>query len=140
MHRGSVLRVLWVVAALSLTSPALAVTAKQKEMVTIYSNVCYHEESGDLIGELILILRQYSETYVVYQEASGILTAPEPIKAKVDGDRIDIELPEATPGYVVTFSGKLTDKAIIGRFSNAPEKVVRLTKQPNVSRGAPDCK
>ena len=140
MRRGAAFSILWLVVALSLASPALAVTTKQKEMVTIYSNVCYHEESGDLIGELMLILRQYGDTYVVYQEASGILTAPQPIKAKVDGDRIDIELPTASPGYVVTFSGKLTDKAIIGRFSNARDKVVRLARQPNVSRGAPDCK
>lgn len=134
------LKFLWLVVPLSLASPALAATAKQKEMVTIYSNVCYHEESGDLIGELMLILRQYGETYVVYQEAAGILTAPEPIKAKIEGDRIEIEFPEASPGYVVTFSGKLTDKAITGRFSYEPDKVVRLVRQPNVSQGARDCK
>jgi hypothetical protein len=109
-------------------------------MVTIYSNVCYHEESGDLIGELIMILRQYGDTYVVYQQAEGILTEQQPIKAKVEGDRIDIEFAEDTPGYVVTFSGKLTDKAIVGRFSYEPDKVVRLFRQPNISQGARDCK
>jgi hypothetical protein len=137
MHRRLALLV---AAALSLASPALAATVKQKEMVTIYSNVCYHEESGDLLGALVLVLKQYGETYIVYQEAEGILTSPKPIKAKVAGDRIDIEFAEDSPGYVVTFSGKLTDKAITGRFSYEPDKLVRLVRQPNVSQGAPDCK
>lgn len=116
---------------LLMSAPATA-----KDVITIYSNVCYHEESGDLAGELIILLRQYGVTHVVYQRTGGVMMPPDHvIAAKLEAARIDFQL---EGGF--RFSGRVSKKEIIGWFSHDPQRVVRLPRQVNVDDGAPTCK
>lgn len=114
--------------------------ASARDMVSVYSNICYDQKSGGLIGDQILILREFGDTNVVYQRAAGVLKAPEKIKENAAGNLLQFDYQSSDSGPVVDFVGEIADDAIVGRFNGNPDKDVRLARRSNQQMAAPRCK
>ena len=102
---------LWSGAALAASLPN-----SSAELVTIYSNLCMHSESGDVLGErLILIWEDGTPQTVLFQTIAGWPRQSELVSAEFDGDVLTFALSGADKA---TFEGKITPKEVIGSFSD----------------------
>lgn len=123
-----------VFAILVFLASATAVSAA--DMVNgfaLYSNVCLHGESGDLLGTRIALLRLADGVYAMYQESEGWPGEPRMVKLD-DGQfkkgRLDFTVQIDRQSRVV--QGRVTDKALLltsGGLRN-DEKPLRLDRAP----------
>ena len=104
--------------------PTLAGAEKPKEFLAVYSNMCVHPESGDLLGERMIVFRsghpfEKEKVWVLYQRGVGVLSEPLFEVAEIDGDsfRIDIHFPSADR-YFRKLVGRITPDTIEGRYTD----------------------
>jgi hypothetical protein len=132
-----------------LTGLALAVgraSAAPTPGFTLYSDVCYHRESGDILGTRIGILKLPEASYLYLQSAQGAFTPPQLIKLE-PGDLKDGRLTFSTrillKGPQSSFHGRVTDAALTGTFDNAlpfDERRLNLRRISPDKKRFPDCK
>ena len=118
--------------------------------LALYSDVCLNEQSGDLRGERIGVLRlnRGYDLYVFYQDAGGAsFTLPaivrlDPFQGETVGPTIFFTIDYNGPD---TFRGTITDKMIIGEFSDPRHssefgrRQFRLHRVSLDQKGYPDC-
>lgn len=128
--------------------PALAQVSDstpENELVSIYSDICLHEETGDLGGRRIFLIRgdgRGYEYYVAVQWAEGGLGMPLLVPAFIQGGEIRFRLEES--GYVRNFIGQLTEEHLVGYFEEDGldvdgEPSIKLSRQPNVPGAGFSC-
>ena len=88
------------------------------ESFVVYSNVCVHRETGDLLGTRIALLRFSDGAYVLVQSAEGELEAPDTIKLAEDPWKTS-RLRFAMTGSQKIFHGTLSPGALSGNFDEA---------------------
>jgi|SoiMethySBSTD1v2_1073268.scaffolds.fasta_scaffold43962_1 hypothetical protein len=132
--------------ALSLTMRSVLGASSSEGNVTVYSDICIHSDSGDLLGARILVMRFREGDYVLFQMAEGVIEAPQIGKANIDSKTGDIvfRIPESDK-LVVTFRGKINDQALTGAFDNhwvsgSGEKIFRLPKLIGRQQSFPTCR
>jgi hypothetical protein len=118
-------------ALLLLLSPALvhAQAPKSPEILAVtgvFSDMHYVEESGDLVGTEIFIVRSSGHHFALVQVAEGTATDPVLVPATVVGNSISFELPECG-----RFQGHVHSSILEGGFSKCPNWVVRLPRRPS---------
>lgn len=125
---------------------AATATESGKAGFRLYSDFCFHEESGDVLGTRIGLLELEDGPYVMYQEAIGW-----PGRAQiVQVDRKDITRSKITfsiqdDGKSKTFRGSITAEQIIGRFDDNRTGVrgnteFKLNRVTLPHKGFPDCR
>lgn len=118
---------------------ASAESVGKREPLRVYSDICLNEQSGDLHGTRIIILRLpegyyafFQDEFSVYGHDSQALRFPKPLApmdlpqpqaavAIVGDNNSDIEILYAEPNdpkNYVHFKGKMTDKMLTGRYTS----------------------
>jgi len=120
------------------TANSFAATSRG-EIVAIYSDLCFHDEAGDILGTRILLFESYLEYYVVYEQAQGWLESPVIARASVDGDSISFVLPPDGVAAGFTVSGTLSPEEFSGRMNNPMQSELRLPRQENNDVYIPHC-
>lgn len=116
--------------------------ASAAESFAVYSDVCLHRETGDLLGTRIALMRFADATYVFVQIAEGQLE--EPLVSEMSGDpartgRLEFKL--ADGGTPISFRGKISDGAVIGRFEpTALGRVFHLRRVRMPETHFPECR
>jgi hypothetical protein len=64
--------------SLAWSGPVSAATAPM--VVRLYSDMCVHPESGDLLGTRIMLLDLNDGPYLIFQEAEGAMGMPEIVR------------------------------------------------------------
>ncbi len=142
MHRLSLMLLFWATVASGSANAA----NPESGGIRLYSDVCYHVETGDVLGTRIAILNLEDGPYVLYQEAQGDLGQAQIVRI----DRKDIANSKIIfsiqdDGKSETFRGSITAGGITGRFDdnrtgvfgNAVFKLNRVTLP---HKGFPDCR
>jgi hypothetical protein len=124
--------------------PQVCVSAEtRRDVVAIYSDVCQHAQSGDLLGDRVFLFKSQDRSYVVLQTAEGVFTPPNLGEATINGDRIRFELkPPSEPAII--FVGKITPEAITSSFRNGRtdrlgRQTFHLARQPAEEKPFPKC-
>ena len=89
----------------------------------MFSDMFYSDESGDIGGTEIFIVLGDDNYWVVYQEAEGAPTKPIIVKAEITANQIKFILPKNELHEELIFTGKITEKALIGKFEGRDEKL-----------------
>lgn len=123
-------------------SDANAVTHAE-EMVFIYSDICQHGETGDLLGDRVIIIRSEEQDYVVLQTAEGVAMPPSLGEANIDGGKFKFFVTSYSEPPI-TFVGEISPTNITGTFSNGRtdrlgHQKFNLTRQPNKMVVPPRC-
>ena len=96
---------------------------KKTRVTGLFSDMCWHEEAGDVVGTEILVSYSTDGTQGSYwayvQMAEGVPGIPVLVKASVTGDRIEFTLPKVMGGR---FSGHITEKDLVGKFEAFSDK------------------
>jgi hypothetical protein len=105
-------------------------TSAQKAAVKVtgvYSSLTFNKETGDVVGEEVIVGVAREGHYVVFQTSEGAPSLPVVVSAKVDGTRIKFTLPApmATWGE---FEGVISRHELVGKFSNS-EQVIKLKRK-----------
>lgn len=112
---------------------------------TLYSDVCYHRESGDILGIRIGLLKLPEVSYLYLQSAEGEFTPPQLIKLEPDdlkGGRLTFSAQILAKGPLSSFHGRITDAALTGTFDStlpSDERHLNLRRIAPGKRGFPDC-
>lgn len=88
---------------------------------TLYSDLCLHRQSGDVLGTRIGFLNIRGGTYIFYQASAGELEAPQ-IMPLPDGQLAKsqfLRFSAKTFSGTDQFSGVVTPQAIDGNFQGA---------------------
>ena len=80
------------------------------------------EEAGDVYGLEVFISGTTQGYFATVQEAEGSPNAPVVVPLKIDGRRIEFELPD--PDGTRTFRGEISSTAVVGSFNGSPKKLV----------------
>ena len=114
---------------------------------TLYSDVCYHREGGDVLGTRMGILRLPEASYLYLQFAQGDFEAPQMIKLGPDdlkAGRLTFSAQILAKGPGSTFHGRITGMAVTGAFDNVPGLSrgghLNLSRIVPDKKGFPDCK
>lgn len=102
-----------------------------------YSNVCFHGETGDVLGLRIFVRAKGAEPRVVGQYAEGALTAPFAVRSTVAGARLTFVLPGDSPE--VTLNGEVFDRYVLVRSQKVGDKALRLDLRDD-TKGFPTCR
>lgn len=88
-----------------------------QEDVSVYSDLCYSERTGDVNRDRLMLVHAFGQYYVVFQTGMGVLQPPVMGQAKIVGDDISFELkrPDGKPS---SFSGTIQPQEIVGTFSD----------------------
>lgn len=112
---------------------------------TLYSDVCHHRESGDILGTRIGLLKLPEASYVYLQSAEGVFMPPQLIKLGPDdlkGGRLAFSAQILAKGPPSSFHGRITDAALTGTFDNtlpSDERHLNLRRIASGKKGLPDC-
>lgn len=112
MLRSAIISVL----SFCLMFPAFASPLqKHEELFSLYSDICYHKESGDVLGLRVgvLWLGPY-EPFVFVQHGEGDMGQARLAKLDRKGARISFTITE--DGKTHRFSGTISETEIVGRF------------------------
>jgi hypothetical protein len=137
---------LYSIAACAFTCSAHA-EAPQPDTAGIlaYSDMCLHGESGDLIGDRVILLRFPDGDYVYVQSAEGEIQPPQLAQAIVSRNNSDIAFRVSKPnGATGTFKGTITEEALTGAFENgwldrAGKPIFRLPRIISRQQNYPKC-
>jgi len=104
----------------SLLIGSLAIGTGQKvwssPLASSYSNVCYHEETGDIIGERIVIIA-LERPYVIYQSIEGEhFSPPDMVVLMKTKSGFSFKI-EPRGENTLIFSGKIEHDRIVGSFN-----------------------
>jgi hypothetical protein len=127
-------------------APSSAADAQPQYFIRLYSDICLHPESGDLLGTRIIVLKLRDGNYVYFQPSEGEPGLPASAKAVINVT--DIEFHVAEPDRpTVDFKGKLTDEFLNGRieYDNGAgrkwlSEPMQLPRIGNLQNGFPNCK
>lgn len=134
-----------IVAILSLYFLSSISVATAADNLSLYSDVCYNVEGGDILGHRIGIIRLSDATYVFLQAAEGDWAQPLIGKASAPDlkqRKLIFTLPDE--GKPLSFRGTITEKAVTGQFDglfgpNGKPLMVRLNRVAVSMKGAPNC-
>lgn len=107
---------------------SLAFSKKQFKVTGVFSSLHFNNESGDLLGEELIILYSKDGYNVIFQTSEGEPTAPVITKAEIEKDIIKFILPPPLD-MNGKFSGEISKEKIIGRFER--NKQVLILKRKN---------
>ena len=113
---------------------------------SLYSDVCYHRESGDILGTRIGILKLPEASYLYLQSAEGVFTSPRLVELGPDGlkgGQLTFTTQILLKGPQTTFHGRVTDTALTGSYDNtlgADSRRLNLRRISPEKKGFPDCK
>jgi hypothetical protein len=104
-------------AILTVSVNAIAFAQAPDVVAAYYSDACLNEQSGDLHGDRIAVVKSGDGYFVRFQAISGQL--PDEIKgtATVKGDELRFEV-DTSYGEHLVFIGKITPDEVTGRFVN----------------------
>lgn len=88
---------------------------KSLHITGCYSDMYFHEESGDILGNEIFIINSKKGYYVLYQESEGWPTVLYLLPLNVKNDRIQFTMPSKYQ-YMGKFDGKISDLRLEGSF------------------------
>jgi hypothetical protein len=125
-------------AALGCAAPLSVAAEAPRKTVAVYSNVCFHAQSGDILGERVFLFRVRDGFQVLFQEAIGEMQLPILEKALVSGDQIRVELHRRSEGPSI-FVGSITPETITGSYLNGDGRRITLTRQHEEENGFPNC-
>jgi hypothetical protein len=131
---------------LGLLFAAVTPGAAIADSMTLYSDVCWHRDAGDLLGYRIATLRLPDATYVLFQAAEGQWTDPSIGKASADALRHGkLVFSVMDGGKPVSFRGAITEKTVTGRFDGlyglkGEPLTVHLSRVSASSKAAPNCR
>lgn len=128
---------------ISCASPsnATAEAGGANEFVVIYSDICFHEEAGDLLGDRFFIIYSEGGALALHQFAEGVHGPPQVGQARIEGSAIRVDFHDPAGS---SFTGRLTDSELVGRFSPARtdrqgRQVFHLARQRNERARVPSC-
>ena len=113
------------------TGLAWALSDEENEPFKItgcYSNLAYHEESGDLLGWELFIVFSSDTYHVLFQESEGWPTVLLLLPLKVEGSSIRFTVPRAAGGQ--EFTGTVSAAGITGRFADLNQEIF-LPRKPS---------
>ena len=134
-----------VIAVLALSFLPGVPVATAAESFSLYSDVCWHVEAGDLLGQRMGIMRLSDNPYVFFQEAEGDWSTPSIAKASAeDLKRGKLVFTITDRKKPVSFSGTINEKMVTGKFDGLLDfkdkpLVVHLKRVPPSKKGAPNC-
>ncbi|MDR1074622.1 MAG: hypothetical protein LBL45_13310 [Treponema sp.] len=100
---------------------------KYVKITGCYSNLHYHDESGDLLGWEFIIVYAGDGYHVLFQESEGVPTVLLLLPVTVNGNTIRFTIPR---NYGNTqFEGVVTADRLTGTFSNYPLEIVLERKK-----------
>jgi len=109
----------WMLASLPLVPRFAFAGPLDESAALIYSDVCVHPESSDLLGDRVVLMRFPDGDYVYFQTAEGVFGPPQIVKAVVASNGTDIEFKVSDlDKAAANFKGRLTEEALIGSFDN----------------------
>ena len=118
----------WIV-IIYLFSVASFTLADDVRISGIYSNLYYHEEAGDLIGEEIMIIPSKEGYSALVQIAEGGAPYAALVPVSIKGLKIEFTLPRDGMYSGAKFIGSFQEGFIVGQFSNGMYgKKVKLKK------------
>jgi|SRR6185312_12685148 len=124
--------------------PSISATAADN--LSLYSDVCYNVEGGDILGYRMGIMRLSDATYVFLQAAEGDWAQPLIGKASAsDLKQRKLVFTLANERKLLSFRGTITEKAVTGQFDglfgpHGKPLVVRLPRIAVSMKGAPNCR
>jgi hypothetical protein len=81
-------------AALVILTGQLHAVEKKIRITSIYSDLTYSQEGGDLLGtEIFIVSAQEHGFFAFFQSWAGGTTAPVVVPVQVDGDRVTFAIP-----------------------------------------------
>jgi hypothetical protein len=120
--------------------------ASQDESVVVYSDLCYHSESGDVLGNRVVVMRFKEGDYVLFQTAEGEIGAPQFGEAVITSrsDEIVFKI-KASEKVIATFNGRMSGQFLTGTFdkgweNRSGEKTFRLPRIVGRQRSFPECR
>lgn len=94
---------------------SVSTVPERHDVTGTYSDMTHVDESGDVVGVEIHLLRASSGFFVVFQDAEGVLRDPYLVRAKVEAGRVEFVLPYRD-GYSGKFVGQMRPHGLIGSF------------------------
>jgi hypothetical protein len=85
--------------------------------VALYSDLCYHELAGDILGDRLFLINSFDTCDVVFQPAPGWTQRPWTGAAKIAGNQIQFEVKSST-AQTESFSGTISPDEIVGTFAS----------------------
>jgi hypothetical protein len=113
---------------------------------SLYTDVCYNVEGGDLLGHRIGIIRLYDGAYVFLQVAEGNWAQPLIGRASAaDLNRGRLVFSVFDEGRPLSFRGTITEKIVTGQFDGwfgdkGKPLMVRLSRISVLKKDVPDCR
>ena len=120
--------------------------SQEDSSIAVYSDICYHSESGDVLGNRVVVMRFKEADYVLFQMAGGEVGDPQFGKATIDpkSNEIIFNIPISEKA-TATFKGRMNGQFLTGTFDNgwqnrSGEKAFRLPRIVGRQRSFPECK
>jgi hypothetical protein len=120
--------------------------AESNEDFVLYSDICAHSETGDLLGTRIGLINLFDSTYVFFQVAEGRLESPQVSKLSTGGlGKGKLSFPVSIAGKAKMFQGTVTNAAIIGNFDDQSfgptgNSVFHLKRTSALDKTLPRCR
>lgn len=108
------------------TLKAKAGNGRPVKVTGIYSDMLYHDETGDVVGVELFIFYSREGYYVLYQESEGSPNSLMLLPVTLKDNRVKFEYSYDNDKYY-TFSGVIVDDGILGTYSN--ERSVELKRK-----------
>jgi hypothetical protein len=114
MHRSQRVVIVVVLASSSflLGSPDF-VNATDIKITGTYSDMCYNQEGGDILGMEITIVGSREGHFSVFQASEGEPSIPVVVRVIVKDQEVEMTIPESTI-FSGTFKGKVTSNGLRG--------------------------
>jgi hypothetical protein len=131
-------------AAVALLTAALSGAAAGQGLprygVFVYADFCIAPQSGDVGGNRVSLLRYSDADKLIFEYTEGAVMAP------LFADKITLDSTTGTLTFevredsqTVTFSGTVTEDALVGTISDRPQPV-RLPRVRDFSRKQAECR
>jgi len=110
-----------------LIIPSLVYAADLAKVAGIYSSLEFHNDTGDIIGDEIIVGLSNEGYFVIFQTSEGEPRMPIVVRALVDNDQIFFDLPVSEyPGG--KFIGKISPLNLSGKFQNTGHYILLQRK------------
>jgi len=84
--------------------------------IFVYSTMCLHEETGDLLGERVTVARYPEGDFVWFQDPEGGRDPGQVVNADIEKRGTRIEFTLALPNGPGQFTGRITADGLAGSF------------------------
>jgi hypothetical protein len=103
----------------AVLAPSIMFWQRPHDRLTgIYSDLQYHDKSGDIAGTEIFLINTKKGYYIYFQSSDGSGGMPVVVPAKLNNNKLTFEIPENGTDFSGFFQGEITDKVLSGRFKN----------------------